>query len=60
MNDNVSAFCAAKYDEEIRKTLPYYKDFYKQVVDIVKIQFNSPLAWLDIGCGDRENGGSRS
>ena len=51
MNDNVSAFCAAKYDEEIRKTLPYYKDFYKQVVDIVKIQFNSPLAWLDIGCG---------
>lgn len=51
MNDNASAFCAAKYDEGIRKTLPYYEDFYKQVVDIVKIQFNRPLAWLDIGCG---------
>ena len=51
VNDNASAFCEAKYDEEIRKTLPYYEDFYKQVVDIVKIQFNRPLAWLDIGCG---------
>ena len=31
VNDNASAFCEAKYDEEIRKTLPYYEDFYKQV-----------------------------
>ena len=31
VNDNPSAFCEAKYDEEIRKTLPYYEDFYKQV-----------------------------
>jgi len=23
VNDNASAFCEAKYDEEIRKTLPY-------------------------------------
>lgn len=51
MNDNTSAFCASKYDEEIRKTLPYYEDFYKQVVDIAKIQFDRPLTWLDVGCG---------
>lgn len=51
MNDNISAFCASKYDEEIRKTLPYYEDFYKQVVDIAEIQFDRPLTWLDVGCG---------
>lgn len=51
MNGNTSAFCASKYDEEIRKVLPYYEDFYRQVVDIVKVQFDRPLAWLDIGCG---------
>lgn len=51
MNDNASAFCTSKYDEEIRKVLPYYEDFYKQVVDIVKVRFDRPLAWLDIGCG---------
>ena len=51
MNDNTSAFCAEKYDTEIRKVLPYYEDFYRQVVDIVKVRFDRPLAWLDIGCG---------
>lgn len=51
MNGNTSAFCASKYDEEIRKVLPYYEDFYRQVVDIVKVRFNRPLVWLDIGCG---------
>ena len=51
MDDNTSAFCASEYDKEIRKVLPYYEDFYKQVVDIAKIQFDRPVTWLDIGCG---------
>lgn len=51
MNDNTSAFCASKYEEEIRTVLPYYDDFYKQVVDIAKVQFSAPLTWLDVGCG---------
>lgn len=51
MNDNTSAFNALEYDERIKKTLPYYEDFYKQVIDIAKIQFDKPLTWLDIGCG---------
>lgn len=51
MNDNTSAFNALEYDEKIKKTLPYYEDFYKQVIDIIKVQFDKPLIWLDIGCG---------
>ena len=46
MNDNTSAFNALEYDEKIKKTLPYYEDFYKQIIDIVKIQFNKSVAWL--------------
>lgn len=51
MNNNTSAFNALEYDEKIKKTLPYYEDFYKQIIDIVKIQFNKSVAWLDVGCG---------
>lgn len=51
MNDNTSAFNALEYDERIKKTLPYYEEFYKQVIDVVKTQFNKSLAWLDVGCG---------
>ncbi|MDE6221363.1 MAG: class I SAM-dependent methyltransferase, partial [Lachnospiraceae bacterium] len=51
MNDNTSAFNALEYDEKIKKTLPYYEDIYKQIIEIVKIQFDKTLTWLDIGCG---------
>ncbi|NDO48478.1 hypothetical protein FMM75_03285 [Lachnospiraceae bacterium MD335] len=51
MKDNCSAFNALEYDAKIKKTLPYYEEFYKQVTDIVKIQFDKSLTWFDIGCG---------
>lgn len=51
MKDNDSAFNVSNYDEKIKMTLPYYEDFYKQVIDVVKIQFDRPLRWLDVGCG---------
>lgn len=51
MKDNASAFNVSNYDEKIKMTLPYYEDFYKQVIDVVKIQFDKPLRWLDVGCG---------
>lgn len=50
-NDNVSAFNAIEYDEKIKRTLPYFEEFYKQVIDIVNIHFGGPVTWLDIGCG---------
>ena len=51
MKDNVSAFCAEEYDEKIKKTLPYYEEFYRQVIDVVKAKFDRPVKWLDVGCG---------
>ena len=51
MNDNISAFNSKKYDEEIKHTLPYYDEFYKQVIDVISNYKSKPLTWLDIGCG---------
>lgn len=51
MNDNISAFNASEYGNKIKMTIPYYEDFYKQVIDIVKIRFEKPVKWLDVGCG---------
>ena len=45
MSDNTSAFHVLVYDEKIKKTLPYYEEFYKQVVDIVKIRFDKSLTF---------------
>lgn len=51
MNDNVSAFNAVEYDGKIKYTLPYYEEFYKQVIDVVKTYNANSLTWLDVGCG---------
>lgn len=51
MCDNVSAFHAEEYDENIKKTLPYYELFYQQVIELVKVSFQTPVTWLDVGCG---------
>lgn len=46
-----SAFSPGEYDEKIRATLPYYQEFYRQVVDVVKALDYPSLSWLDLGCG---------
>lgn len=56
MKDNISAFNSAEYDEKIKHTLPYYEEFYKQVVDVVKIHNPQALTWLDVGCGTGKMG----
>ena len=45
------AFLPEKYDRDIVATLPYYEEYFKQIVDIVHTVFHIPIAWLDIGCG---------
>ncbi|MGN1111848.1 MAG: class I SAM-dependent methyltransferase [Acutalibacteraceae bacterium] len=50
-SDNSSAFNSAEYDSEIRRTLPYYDEFYKTVIDIVRTYKSGSLKWLDVGCG---------
>ncbi len=50
MNDNKCAFNSNDYDRKIIQTLPYYDEFYKQVIDLVKILNHNAVRWLDIGC----------
>lgn len=50
--DNKSAFNANAYDANVRKVIPYYDEFYKQVFGIIKAYLgNKPLSVLDCGCG---------
>ena len=51
MDDNVSAFNSHEYNAKIRKTIPYYDEFYKQIISVVKAKTEKPLCWLDVGCG---------
>lgn len=51
MNDNCSAFDSDDYEIKIKQTLPYYEEFYRQVIDVVRASFSNALKWLDVGCG---------
>ncbi len=56
MNDNKSAFSSTEYDRKIKQTLPYYDEFYEQVIELVKIFNHNAVRWLDIGCGTGKMG----
>lgn len=56
MNDNKSAFDSIEYDSKIKQTLPYYDEFYEQVIELVKIFNFNTVRWLDIGCGTGKMG----
>lgn len=56
MSDNKSAFSSIDYDRKIRQTLPYYDQFYEQVIELVKIFNHHAVKWLDIGCGTGKMG----
>lgn len=49
--NNASAFSASDYDNEIRRTVPFYDELYRQIAETAKAFGNKPLSWLDIGCG---------
>lgn len=51
MNDNRSAYNACVYDEHIVNVLPYYGEYHKQVIDLVKTMGLTAPDWLDTGCG---------
>ena len=56
MNDNKSAFSSGEYDKKIIQTLPYYEQFYEQVIELVKAYNHNAVRWLDIGCGTGKMG----
>ena len=54
--DNRSAFSSSEYDKKIKQTLPYYDDFYAQIIELVKTVCGSGVKWLDVGCGTGKMG----
>lgn len=48
---NSSAFQAEEYDENIIKTIPFYKEMQEQVVSLVNTMGFQQIHWLDSGCG---------
>lgn len=56
MSDNKSAFRSDNYDRKIKQTIPYYDEFYEQVIELVKIFNHNAVRWLDIGCGTGKMG----
>ncbi len=51
MKRNSTPFNMAEYDKQIKRTLPFYEEMFRQVVDIVRILNLQSLRWLDVGCG---------
>lgn len=50
-NDNTTPLAAKDYDQKINNTIPYYQEFYRQTLDIVRQRNFSNINWLDLGCG---------
>lgn len=50
------AFSPKEYDQKIQSVLPYCQEFYRQVVDTVKVLDYPSLSWLDLGCGTGKMG----
>lgn len=57
MNDNKSAFGSTEYDGKMKQTLPYYEEFYEQIIELVRLFHYNTVRWLDIGCGTGKMGG---
>ena len=51
MKDNKSAYNSSVYDENIVSTLPYYREYHNQIIDLVKATGRRNIDWLDTGCG---------
>ena len=50
--DNKSAFSVSKYDENVRKVIPFYDEIYKQIVELIQLRYgDKPISVLDTGCG---------
>jgi len=48
---NTTPICVEEYDLEIIKTIPFYSEFYSQIIDLIKTLGFRNATWLDTGCG---------
>ena len=49
--DNATAHPASEYDNNIRKSIPYYDRFHQAAFDIVSLCCPKPQTWVDVGAG---------
>lgn len=49
--DNTTPMRAKEYDAKIENTIPFYSEFYRQTIDLVKALRLERGKWLDAGCG---------
>lgn len=50
MNDNATSHSAVEYDSGVVKTIPYYREFHPQALDLIR-QKGDVKTVLDVGCG---------
>lgn len=50
MIDNRSAYNSNVYDANIINTLPYYREYHNQIMDLVRAMGLKDISWLDTGC----------
>ncbi len=50
-SDNSTPYLAEFYDAQVRKTIPYYEEFLKETINVIKAMHMKPKTWLDTGCG---------
>lgn len=51
MSDNTTPHKAVEYDDNIKKTIPFYEYFHTETINLVYNYNNKCGKWLDIGCG---------
>ena len=51
MKGNRPAHRAEEYDAQIEATIPYYRCFHRETIDLVRSVHPAPARWLDTGCG---------
>jgi tRNA (cmo5U34)-methyltransferase len=50
-SDNVTPHLSSEYDENVRKTIPYYECFHTETINFIEAAFPEPRIWLDTGGG---------
>lgn len=50
-SDNSTPHKSSEYNNEIRKTIPFYDFFLEETIDLIKMLKPSVKTWLDTGCG---------
>lgn len=51
MTDNKTPHSSQEYDRQIEKTIPHYKFFHEETIDLIKTANSHPATWLDTGGG---------